>query len=84
MGKREKLSELEKNLLARYSLITVVGSEQMMVEGLRGILDYSAETLRVNTLSGVILIMGAGLEITSMTAEALSLKGKITSLEFCI
>ncbi len=84
MGKREKISELEKNLLARYSLITVVGSSELMVEGLRGILDYSAETLRINTLSGVLLIMGAGLEITSMTAEELSLKGKITSLEFCV
>ncbi len=82
MGKREKVSEFEKNVLGRYSLITVVGKSELMVEGLRGILDYSGEALRVNTVSGVVLVMGAELEIASLTAEELTLKGKISSLEF--
>ena len=84
MGKKEKITELEKNLLGRYSLITLVGNSELMVEGMRGILDYNSESLRVNTISGVLLIMGAGLEITSLTAEEISIKGKITSLEFCL
>lgn len=82
MGKKEKITELEKTLLGRYSLITMVGNSELLVEGLRGILDYSAESLRVNTISGIILIMGAGLEITALTAEEISVKGKINSLEF--
>ncbi len=84
MGKKEKASEFEKNVLGIYSLVTIIGSSELVVEGLRGILDYSGESLRVNTVSGVVLIMGAGLEITALTAEELTLKGKITSLEFCI
>ncbi len=79
-----KIADIEKKLLVRYSLITLVGNSELMVEGLRGILDYSADTLRINTVSGILLIMGAGLEITSLTAEELSVKGKIISLEFCI
>lgn len=84
MGRREKPSEFEKNVLGRYSLITIAGGSELIVEGLRGILDYSGETLRVNTVSGIVLVMGAELEITSMTAEELTLKGRISSLEFCI
>ncbi len=79
-----KIADIEKKLLVRYSLITVVGNSELMVEGLRGILDYSSETLRVNTVSGILLIMGTGLEITSLTAEELSVRGKIISLEFCV
>ena len=82
--KKEKISEFEKNVLGRYSLITMVGSSELLIEGMRGILDYSPETLRVNTVSGMLLIMGTELEISSLTAEELSLKGKIRSLEFCI
>lgn len=83
LGKKEKLAEFEKNVLGRYSLLTVVGNSEVMVEGLRGILDYNSETFRVNTVSGILLITGAQLEISSLTAEEVSLKGKISSIEFC-
>lgn len=81
--KKEKVSEFEK-VIGRYSLITMIGNSELLIEGMRGILDYSGESLRVNTVSGMLLIMGVGLEITSLTAEELSLKGKINSLEFCV
>ncbi len=47
-------------------------------------MDYSSEALRVNTLSGIVLIAGSGLEIASPTAEEIFLKGKILSVEFCM
>ncbi len=84
MGKKEKLNEFEKNVLGRYSLLTIVGNSELMVEGLRGILDYNSETFRVNTVSGILIVTGSGLEISSLTAEEVSLKGKIVSVEFCI
>lgn len=70
--------------LGRYSLITVTGNSEIMVEGLRGILDYDAETFRVNTVSGMIAVTGRGLEIAALTAEEVVLKGKISSVEFCM
>lgn len=70
--------------LGRYSLITVTGNSEILVEGLRGILDYDAETFRVNTVSGIIVVMGSGLEISALTAEEVMLKGKISSVEFCM
>ena len=84
VGKKEKIKEFEKNILGRYSLITIVGSSELLVEGMRGILDYSAESLRVNTISGILLIMGTELEIASLTSEEISVKGKINSIEFCL
>ncbi len=84
MEKKERKAELEKNILGRYSLITVTGNSELMVEGLRGILDYDAETFRVNTVSGIVVVTGRDLEITSLTAEEVVLKGRISSVEFCM
>ncbi len=84
LGKKEKLEEFERNVLGRYSLVTVVGNSEIMVEGLRGILDYNSETFRVNTVSGILLVTGTQLEISSLTAQEVSLKGRIASIEFCI
>lgn len=84
MGKKEKASEFEKTVLGRYSLLTIVGNSEILVEGLRGILDYSGETFRVNTLSGIIIVTGSELEISALTSEEVALKGKISSVEFCM
>ncbi len=77
-------SEIEKTVLGRYSLITVTANTELLVEGLRGILDYDAETFRVNTISGIVVVTGRGLEIASLTAEEVLIKGKISSVEFCM
>ncbi|MGN1097575.1 MAG: YabP/YqfC family sporulation protein [Clostridia bacterium] len=82
--KKEKVSEFEKKVLGRYSLLTIVGNSELLVEGLRGILDYNSETFRVNTVSGIIIVTGSGLEISALTSEEVTLKGKISSIEFCI
>ncbi len=82
MEKKEKLSELKKNVLGRYSLITLTGNSEILIEGLRGILDYDCDTLRVNTVSGIVAVTGSGLTIEGLTAEEVSLKGRIVSVEF--
>ncbi len=76
-------AEIKKEVFGRYSLLTITGSTEILIEGLRGILDYSAETVRVNTVSGIAVITGSGLEISALAAEELLLKGKISSVEFC-
>lgn len=76
--------DIEKNILGRYSLITVTGNSEILVEGLRGILDYDAETFRVNTVSGIVIVTGSNLELASLTAEEVVVKGKISSVEFCM
>ena len=70
--------------LGRYSLITITGTGEIMVEGLRGILDYDAETFRVNTINGIVVVTGRDLEISALTADEVILKGKISSVEFCV
>ena len=76
-------SDIEQ-ALGRYSLITITGTGEIMVEGLRGILDYDAETFRVNTINGIVVVTGKNLEISALTAEAVILQGRISSVEFCI
>lgn len=82
MEKREKSEDIKKNILGRYSLITMTGNSEVIIEGLRGILDYDCDSFRANTISGIVAITGSALSIEGLTAEEVCLKGRIVSVEF--
>lgn len=82
MEKREKLEDIKRNVLGRYSLITMTGNSEVIIEGLRGILDYDCDMFRANTVSGIVAVTGSELSIEGMTAEEVSIKGRIVSVEF--
>lgn len=82
MEKKEKRSGAKINVPGRYSLITLIGNSEISIEGLRGILDYDSELLRINTVSGIVALTGCKLTIEAMTPEEVYIKGKITSVEF--
>lgn len=82
MEKKEKRSGTKINVPGRYSLITLIGNSEISIEGLRGILDYDSELLRINTVSGIVALTGCNLTIEAMTPEEVYIKGKITSVEF--
>lgn len=52
------------------------------VDNFKALLDFSSESIRINTSDGVVRIMGRGLEISVVTDENISVRGKIGSLEF--
>ena len=57
--------------------IELVGSSELNVENLRGILDYDE-----NTRAGIIKIDGSGLVLTSVTDENVCVTGSIIRIEF--
>ena len=60
--------------------IELVGSSELNVENLRGILDYDENSL--NTRAGIIKIDGSDLVLTSVTDENVCVKGSIIRIEF--
>lgn len=52
------------------------------IDNFKALLDFSSESIRINTSDGVVRIMGKNLEISVVTDENVSVRGKIGSLEF--
>jgi len=74
--------ELPKEIALNMPKLTMLGSEDLVIENHKGIIEYSDEKVRINTASGTIKISGINLTIKEITAEDIMVKGNISSLEF--
>jgi len=63
-------------------LLTMVGSGELSVENHKGIIEYTAEKLRINTAAGVLMVEGQSLAIKQLTAERILIRGAMQSLAF--
>lgn len=58
------------------------GNREVVLEGSRGVLEYSAETVRVNADGMIISFFGRGLDLRCISDAALIIGGFITRVEF--
>ena len=80
-GMAEKL-DLPKEVVLDLPLVSMVGQDEVTVENHKGLLEYSAETIRIATGAGRLLLTGEGLELKQMSAACIVVKGRIFRLEF--
>lgn len=80
-GVAEKL-DLPKEVVLDLPLVSMVGQDEVTVENHKGLLEYSAETIRIATGAGRLLLTGEGLELKQMSAACIVVKGRIFRLEF--
>ena len=77
-----KVKSLPKNLVLQLPRITLLGNLQCGIENHDGILQYSSELVIVKTGNYRIYIEGTGLVITSLSAEAFYVEGKIGKVRY--
>lgn len=78
----DKVKNLPKNLVLQLPRVTLLGNLQCGVENHDGILQYSSESVTVKTGNYRICIEGTGLVITSLSAEAFYVEGKIGQVRY--
>ena len=61
--------------------ITVSGGAQVLIEGHRGLLEYSDERIAAAGAGCRVLVKGDGLTLAAMDAQTLSVSGKIWAVE---
>ena len=91
-GKREKkilgdaaeLFDLPVDLVAGMAHVEVMGNRQFYMENHRGILSYSSEEIAVGGEGLILRVFGKGLELTSMSGEALRIRGEISRVEWVV
>ncbi len=82
---RERLSdalELPKEIILDISKITIIGSDNIIVENHKGIIDYCDNKISINTGSGILIINGINLLIKSIVQDEIVINGRIKSINF--
>ena len=77
-----ELLELPGELLPGCGRLTLSGGRRALVEGQRGILEYTAERIVVSFGREKLSLMGDDLRLKAMNAEQLLVTGRIRSLEW--
>lgn len=65
-----------------YPIITMTGLNDLEVDNYKNIVKYSSESLKINTVSGLIIINGTNLVIKEIEFVRLNIRGTIKSIEF--
>lgn len=76
-----KFLEMPKEVISNVPKITMLGFEEMIIENHKGILEYEEFYIRINTFIGIININGFNLRLNQLTDEAVSVTGKIESMD---
>jgi len=74
--------DLPGEVLLDLPRLTVTGGQRVVVENHQGLMDYSSETIVVAGGKVTLRIVGDGLELRAMTAEALLISGHVFRVEF--
>ena len=88
MQKREKrnsklnsILEVPKEVGGYEPKLTIVGFDEMLIENYKGIFEYEEFYIKINTGMGIININGLGLNLETITADDILVKGKIENIE---
>ena len=60
----------------------MVGSNQMLVENHKGVIEYVPQRIRVNSSIGVIRVQGREMELKNIAADDIMITGDISMIEF--
>ena len=77
-----ELFDLPADLVAGLAHVGMMGNRHFYMEHHRGILSYSGEEIDINGDGSIVRVYGQGLELTSMTGEALRIRGEISRVEW--
>ena len=80
MKKNKDLSVLAANLSNVHREIN--GNREVILEGSRGVVEYSETSIKINTGKYIISFQGRGLHIKCMTDCDIVIHGFITSIEY--
>ena len=82
LSEAAELFDLHAELVAGLTNVEVMGSSYFYMERHRGILSYSGEEIDINGEGMIVRVYGKGLELVSMTGDALRIQGTIARVEW--
>ncbi len=83
MGIRKRIAdalELQQDVMLNLPMLHITGSERLLLENHRGLLEYARDRIRVATTAGAVIIEGEGLTIRSVGRDDLLVTGAIRTV----
>ena len=74
--------ELPGELLPGAASLILTGGKQALVEGHRGIVEYSQEQIVLALKRGKLILSGSGMQLRAMNAGELLISGSINNVEW--
>ncbi|MCI8373518.1 MAG: sporulation protein [Lachnospiraceae bacterium] len=84
-SRKEKIVEklmLPKDLMLGAAVVTVTGQTEVYIENYRGIIEYTAERIRLQTKTCSIEITGSSLNVGYYTNDEMKITGRISSINY--
>lgn len=66
------------------SHIEIFSDNELIVEGCRGVFEYRSEYIKLKLKKGSVIVCGENFDIAYFEESTISIKGRITNLEFCV
>ena len=73
--------ELPGETLPGTSVAELAGDRRILIEGHRGVTEYTSFRVTVKVVYGELTVSGAGLELRQMSRQQLVISGRINALE---
>ena len=81
MSRIDRILEIPKEVYSNIPKIIITGFEEMIIENLKGILEYEDYYIRINTSIGIINVNGYNLKLENMTNDDIKITGKIEKFD---
>jgi len=75
-----EISDLSEELTKGYSKMVLLGNKEFLIENNKGIIEYENNKVRINTISGEIIVEGENLTINEISDGELIVNGKIKAI----
>ena len=96
MGKKLKIEKSKKrnkwnlipapdifdNGLMNIPHIEICGSEEIEIDGCEGVYEYNSDYLKLRLKKGALIICGQNFDILTFENRLITIKGKISTIEF--
>lgn len=80
--KTAEFLDVPESVLRRIPNMQIVCGREIYIDNHRGIMEYTPEEISVNGVETVITIRGTELEIRAINETEISVRGRITAIEF--
>lgn len=86
MKEKQKESKRRSPFLSALNApcIELSGNRELLIEGSKGVLEYTDESVRINTGGMILTVAGRELNLRCISDSALIIDGFITSLSFTV
>ena len=82
LERTEKALELPKGVFTSAPYIECMGNREIAIEGIKGVLEYDEDMVRLNGGQMMIRILGRDLNIKCYTPQSVVVEGTVLTIDF--